>query len=190
VGKVGVEKAFLDPVAKGNPRAREKILEADLIVIGPGNHYCSIIPNFLVNGIAQSIKKSSAKVVYNCNLVNKRGHTDGYTLERYVKEIESFIGVGRIDFVTFNTRLPAKKIMERYNKENGELVSFESKEKLNRRYRVLQADLLSRCGAEDRPGDMLAATRSFIRHDAEKLAKILMMILELGAYESIIKDIS
>jgi uncharacterized cofD-like protein len=189
VGRVGVEKVFLDPRAKANPRAIEKILAADLIVIGPGNHYCSIIPNLLVDGISRAIRKSGAMVVYNCNLVNKRGHTDGYTLDDYAAEIDRFIGGERIDFVTFNTRLPAKKVIERYSKENGELVPFVPEQRAERRYRVLKADLLNRSSVQASVADRIASTRSFIRHDTEKLGKVLMMLLEIGEYESILKDI-
>ncbi len=117
--KVGIKKAFLHPKAKANPRAIEKILEADLIVIGPGNHYCSIIPNLLVEGVSEAIQRSRAKVVYNCNLVNKRGHTDGYSANDYVEEINSYLGGDRVDFVIFNKKKPAEELLVRYRKEDS-----------------------------------------------------------------------
>lgn len=190
VGKTGIRKIFLSPRAKANPLAIEAILSADLIVIGPGNHYCSILPNLLVDGIPQAIRQSKGKVVYNCNLVNKRGHTDGYTLDEYVSEIDRFLGGERVDFVTFNTRLPAKNILERYSEENGELVSFAPERNPERRYRVLRADLLSRQKVRVNKADKIAASRAFIRHDTDKLAKVLMMLLELGEYENILRDIA
>ncbi len=189
VGKTGVKKIFLAPRAKANPHAVKKILEADLVIIGPGNHYCSILPNLLVDGIPDALRKSRAKVVYNCNLVNKRGHTDGYALDDYVADIHRFLGAERIDFVTFNTRLPAKNLLERYSKENGELVAFLPEKHPMRRYRVLKADLLSRKSTRYGLADKIASTRSYIRHDTERLAKALMMLLEIGEYESILRDI-
>lgn len=189
VGKIGIERVFLDPKARANKEAVEKILGADLIIIGPGNHYCSIIPNLLVDGIPQAIRKSKAKVVYNCNLVNKRGHTDGYTLDDYVEEINGFLGGERVDFVTFNTKMPAKSVLERYSKENGELVVFDPERSSERRYRVIKADLLSKKNVQYSAKDKIASTRSYIRHDTERLAKVLMMLLELGEYENILRDI-
>lgn len=189
LGKVGIKRAFLSPRAKANPRAIEKILEADLIVIGPGNHYCSILPNLLVDGIPEAILRSRAKVVYNCNLVNKRGHTDGFTLSDYVREINAFLGGERIDFVTFNKRRPEEELLKRYRKEDSELVSAVSDEK-SKRYRVITTDLLSRKKVAAQKGDKIAKTRSFIRHDADKLAKVLVTLLELATYEKVLKDMA
>lgn len=190
VGRIGIKKAFLSPRAKANPRAIKKILEADLIIIGPGNHYCSILPSFLVTGIPAAIRASKAKVVYNCNLVNKRGHTDGFTLDAYVAELHRFLGQDRVDFVTFNTRQPAQALLKRYREASDELVSFVQEENPKRGYRVLKADFLSRQNIPRNKADKIAHIRSFIRHDSEKLAQALMMILELGEYENILRDIS
>lgn len=189
VRKTGIRRAFLEPKALANAEAVEKILSADLIVIGPGNHYCSIIPNLLVKGIPEAIQKSQALVVYNCNLINKRGHSDGYQLDDYVREIEKFLGKGRIDFVTYNTKKPAKKLIERYRVADGELVRFAPEDMPKRTYRVLRANLLNRRTVVFDGADKISTIRSFIRHDSEKLAKALVMLLELGEYESIVRDI-
>lgn len=189
VGKTGIKKLFLSPRAKANPRAVEALLAADLIIIGPGNHYCSILPNLLVGGIPEAIRRSEATVVYNCNLVNKRGHTDGYTLDEYVSEIDSFLGGPCVDFVTFNTHVPDKRVLKRYNEESSALVSFIPDRVQNRHYRVLQADLLNRKSVRFSIADKIAQSRSFIRHDTEKLAKVLVMLLELEEYENILRDI-
>lgn len=184
--KVGVKKVFLKPVPKANPLAVKKILEADLVVIGPGNHYCSIIPNLLVPGIAEALRKTKAKIVYNCNLISKRGQTDQFSLEDYIREVNSYIGAKRIDFVTYNSKKPGARLLERYRSE-GTLVPFQKNTKRN--YRVIQADLLSSEKVIRKAEDKIAYTRAFIRHDPEKLARVLVMLLELEGYESILKDI-
>ena len=189
IEKVGVKKVFLAPRAKANPRAIQKIREADLIVIGPGNHYCSILPNLLVAGIPEAIRQSKAKVVYNCNLVNKRGHTDGFTLDDYISQVNRFLGGERVDFATYNMARPTQTLIRRYSQENSDLISFLPEQNPKRRYRVVKADLLSHNGVRLSQADKIAATRSLIRHDAEKLSKVLMMLLELGEYESILRDI-
>lgn len=184
--KVGVKKVFLRPRPKANPVAVRKILEADLIIIGPGNHYCSILPNLLIPGIAEALRKTKAKIVYNCNLISKRGQTDLFSLEDYVDEVNSFIGGERIDYVTYNIGQPSPRLLKKYQSD-GLLVPFLNGQP--RSYRVIRADILSDTKNLRHREDKIAHTRAFIRHDPEKLAKVLIMLLELEGYESILKDI-
>ncbi len=184
--EVGVKKVSLRPRPKCNPLAVKKILEADLIIIGPGNHYCAIIPNLLVPGMAEALRKTKAKIVYNCNLISKHGQTDLFTLEDYVREINSYIGRDRIDYVTYNIKKPSAELLKKYQAD-GLLVPFLNNSK--RKYRVIRADVLSERKTFRRKEDKIAHTRAFIRHDPEKLAKVLVMLLELEGYESILKDI-
>ena len=186
---IGIKNNFLNPVANANKKAIKRIMEADLIVIGPGNHYCSIVPNLLVKGIAEAIVKSKAKVVYNCNLVNKHGHTEKFSLDEYVDSINKYLGKERIDFVTFNSKKPTEKLIQHYENQKELLIDFNLALKKDRKYRVIRADILSNKKVSFSPSDILAKQRAFIRHDSDKLAKILMMVLELGEYESIIKEI-
>lgn len=189
IEKIGIKKNYLFPRARANKKAIEKILEADIIVIGPGNHYCSIVPNLLVDGIPEAIRKSKAIVVYNCNLVNKKGHTEKFTLDQYVDSINKYIGSDRIDFVIFNIKKPSEQLVKKYENQSELLVMFNEDECLKRKYRVVRANILSDKKPQYAKSDVLAHQRSFIRHDSDKLAKILMMILELGEYENIIKEI-
>ncbi|MDP2837852.1 MAG: YvcK family protein [Candidatus Moranbacteria bacterium] len=184
--RIGVKRLVLRPRPKANPLAVTRILEADLVVIGPGSHYCAIIPNLLVPGIAEALRKTKAKVVYNCNLVSKRGQTDLFSLEDYVREINGYIGKERIDMVTYNIRKPSPRLLEKYQAD-GLLIPFHNTTK--RKYRVIQADLLSEEKVRRKRADKIAATRSFIRHDSDKVSRVLVMLLELEGYESIIKDI-
>lgn len=184
--QVGVKRVFLKPQPKANPLAITKILEADLVVIGPGNHYCAIIPNLLVPGIAEALRTTKAKIVYNCNLISKRGQTDLFSLEDYVREINEYIGSNRIDYVTYNTGQPPKSLLKKYA-SYGLLVPFLNT--TNRKYKVIQTDVLSGERVTRKAEDKVAETRAFIRHDPEKLAKVLVMLLELEGYESILKDI-
>lgn len=184
--KVGVKKVFLRPRPKANPLAVKKILEADLVIIGPGNHYCALIPNLLVPGIAEALRKTKAKIVYNCNLISKRGQTDSFSLEDYVDEVNGYIGKERIDYVTYNIAKPPTQLLKKYQSE-GLLVSFLNDRPRN--YRVIRADILSGERHTRLKEDKIAHTRAFIRHDPEKLAKVLVMLLELEGYESILKDI-
>lgn len=189
IHKYGVTNMYLAPKAKASLRAIEKILAADLIIIGPGSHYCAIVPNLLVKGIPEAIRKSKAKVVYNCNLVNKKGQTEGFTVDDYIDAVEKYLGKGRINFVTHNKGRPSERLMKKY-KQDSELVLFNCSDRKKRHYRILQTNLLSTKSIYIDGADSIAHTRAFIRHDSDQLAKVLMMLLELGEYENILRDIA
>lgn len=186
-----IKKMYFDPRVKANPRAIECIKEADVIVIGPGNHFCSILPNFLIKEFSEAIKGSKAKVVYNCNLTNKKGHTDSFDVDDYVESINGFIGKDRIDYVTFNTKKPSKKLIEKYRRSEGGnfLVSFNEDKNRKRRYKVIRGDFIMNEEMKYSSSDKLAATRSFIRHSSGKLSKSIILISEIENYKNIIKDI-
>ena len=178
--KVGIKKNYLKPSARANKKAVQRILDADIIVIGPGNHYCSIVPNFLVNGIPEAVRKSKAKVIYNCNLINKLKHTENFTLDDYVDSINKCIGKRRIDYATFNTKKPNPRLINKYASHKELLVKFNKIDRANRNYRIIRANILSEKKPKVSASDVLAAQRSFIRHDNEKLARIIITILEIG----------
>lgn len=174
----GIKRIYLAPLARANKKAIERILKADMIVIGPGNHFCSIIPNFLVKGIPEAIRKSKAKVVYNCNLVNKKGHTEKYALTDYVGAINKYIGRNRIDYVTFNKKIPEKELIGKYESQGELLVKFDGNVVKNKNCRIILDDILSRKKVKYDKADKLAGERAFIRHDSDRLAKILVGILK------------
>ncbi len=164
----------LEPEAYANPKAAAAIAAADLVVIGPGDLYTSIVPNLLVKGIPEAIKRSGATVVYNCNLMNKAGHTDGYTVRDYVDEVERFIGAGRINFVTYNNRMPDRELLNRYGEEGKSLVAVASADEGfdGVSFRPLPADLISARPFAQKAGDPIK--RTLIRHDADVLAALIV----------------
>ena len=178
VEQIGVSRIFLDPKPRANPLAIERLLEADLIIIGPGNHYCSVIPNLLVPGIPEAIRESQAKVVYNGNLVSKRWHTDEFTLEDYVEAIDRLLGESRIDYATYNTRLPSEDLLMRYAHEAVLTGRRSDGCMIGDRCTVIEGDFLDMRPVKYSRSDKIAATRAFIRHDTEKLSLALMALVE------------
>ena len=81
----------LEPKAKAYPKAVEEIKKADLIVMGPGDLYSSIIQILLVDGIAEAIRESKAKKIYICNLMTKNGETNGFSVKDFSGEIEKYL---------------------------------------------------------------------------------------------------
>jgi len=188
ISKTGIEKIYLKPSAKANPLAIKAIREADVVVIGPGNHYCSIIPNLLVEGISKEICHTKAKVVYIVNLVNKKGHTDNFDLDQYVQSINSFLGKERIDFVVYNNQRPSSSLVEKYRKRGETLVQFNPAKKVERNYAIIKGRLLGKLSVQN-PADKISYVRSLIRHNSQKMAKIIRYISEMGEYEKTISEI-
>src|ERR1700682_5178340 len=101
-----ISHVFLKPDgAQGNPEAVQAILNAELIVIGPGSLYTSIMPNLLVEGMVEAIKASPALKVYICNLAAQEGETDGYGVSDYLRVIYEHAGANLFDFVLVNSNL-------------------------------------------------------------------------------------
>ncbi len=173
LSRVGVKDMYLKPRAHANPRALKAIREADLLVVGPGDIYTSLIPNFLVGGISEAFVKSKAKKVYVANLMNLIGHTDNFSVADYVDVLEEVIGKrGVFDTVVCNTRKPSPALLKKYKKEGTPVVC--DMERLTGR-NVEHADVLASGIATIAKGDTLR--RVLIRHDSEKLAKVLVDLL-------------
>jgi len=162
-----IKKVWLSPAAKINSEAKEAITRADLIVVGPGDLYTSLIPNLLVRGVPEAIKKSKAKKVFVCNLMTKFGETHGFHAENFVEEIEKYLGKNVLDYAVFNNKKPANAILTKYKKEKAEFIELpfvksSTSDKFGPKY--ILADLL-----DEGP---------FIRHNPrQKLAKVLVSLL-------------
>jgi len=167
------ETMRMEPEAFANPKAVMAIEGADCIIIGPGNFYCSIIPNLLVRGIPEAIARSRAKLVLNCNLMTKAGHTDGFTVADFVEAVEKHIGRGRIDFVTYNEKDPDPELLAKYASE-GEPVQPGNVAEISREkgFIPLAADLVNSQIVAPRSGDPLK--RTLIRHNSEALAALIV----------------
>lgn len=159
-GTIKIKEIFLKPEVDANPDAVKTIQEADVIVLGPGDVYTSILPNLIVKGIAEAIKKSPAKLVYNVNIMTKFGETNDFQASDFVNIMEEYLGKGRIDVITVNVEKPTGEIVKRYEEEKVEFV----KNDLEEDRRVVAGNFL-------RDG-------MFLRHDSKKLAKALASIID------------
>ena len=101
-----ISRVFLRPdVAAINPEAAQAIMNAELVVVGPGSLYTSILPNLLVNGMIDTIKASPALKVFVCNVASQHGETDGFLVSDYLTVLEDHIGANIFDFVICNSNL-------------------------------------------------------------------------------------
>jgi len=152
-----VRRVWLEPnVPPAFPQAVQAILSADLIVIGPGSLYTSILPNLLVPDISQAVRASRALKIYICNVATQPGETLNYSCSDHVRALQEHTGGGLFDLIVVNNEhsgnLP----------ENSQWVIMD--DELKDDYPVYSADLVD----DERPW----------RHESEKLARVLMDLLE------------
>lgn len=163
----------LDPQPEPNQRALAALAAADLIVIGPGDLYSSIIPNLLVSGIADAIRSSNARKVYVVNLMNKPNHTPGWHVADYVRQIERYLGIGIIQNVLWNTAIPPTDMVTQYARQGELPVATNVEGFAGATYEIIGTPLLKEdISFRQNPTDPI--TRSLIRHDPKKLATVLV----------------
>lgn len=166
-------KAYLKPEAVLNEDAKKAIEKADYILIGPGDLYTSIIPNLLVTGVSDAIKKSKAKKIFVINLMTKHGQTTNYSANDHVDDIEKYLGTNVIDYVLINSKLPRKDTLSWYE----EFEEYPVKDDLGegKDYEIIRKNLIKDVIVKNTENDELR--RSIIRHDSEKLASELVTII-------------
>ncbi|MBI2459030.1 MAG: YvcK family protein [Parcubacteria group bacterium] len=172
VGLIDLKKLYLKPAAVLNAEAKEALKRADKIVICPGDLCSSLIANFLVKGLSQAIARAKAKVIYVSNLITKPGHTDGFTLADYIKTLEKYLGRGAIGYVVYNKERPAEKFLKKYLRPGENLVAAGDLSRLSK-IKFLGYNLLSHQFYKATKGDVLGGFRSLVRHDSDKLAKVI-----------------
>lgn len=152
-----VRRVWLEPNnPPAFPQAIQALLAADLIVVGPGSLYTSVLPNLLVPDIAAAVKVSQALKIFVCNVATQPGETEGYTCGDHIAVIEEHMGGNLFDLVVSNQRCEGEL------PESVEWVLAE--QELDARYPVYRTDVVD----GEQPW----------RHDSEKLAKILIDLLQ------------
>ena len=142
----------------------EAIGEADIIILGPGSLFTSVIPNLLVAGVCEALKKSTAKKVYICNVMTQPGETDNFTLCDHIDALEKHSYIGIIDYCIINTKDVPDNMREKYLNDGADIVKYDLEE-LKRR--EIEAICDSYLGIE----------KGFIRHDSKKLACSIMALI-------------
>ena len=146
--------------------ALEAIRRADIILLGPGSLYTSVIPNLLVDGVAEAIASSHALRIYIANIMTQEGETEGYTLSDHLKALFAHAQEGLVDLCLANsTELPTQ-VVERYRTEKAEPIQIDWEE-----IERLGVQLTCRPLADENGGGRA-------RHDPVKLARAIMDLIE------------
>ena len=166
-----IKRAFLHPEIEANPKAIQAITNADLVVIGPGDLYTSIIPNLLVKGVAEAIDQAKGKVVFVMNLMTKYGQTTDFTASDHLADLAKYINHS-IDTIIINNSKPDQEAITRYEASHEAVVEDDMKDE---NIAVVRADVVDTVHVEMSESDSLK--RSLIRHDPDKLAQVLVSLL-------------
>ncbi|HWO75632.1 MAG TPA: YvcK family protein [Bacillus sp. (in: firmicutes)] len=142
----------------------EAIRNADLIVMGPGSLYTSILPNLLVPGLGEEVCTAQAKKVYICNLMTQAGETLDFTASDHVKAIYDHMKCAFLDTIIVNNTQIPEKVRIKYDEEYAKPVVFD-------------LDKLNEYGLNVIQDDFASYQDHIIRHDTQKIAKLLYQLL-------------
>lgn len=159
-----IRRIFLDPAeVTAFQDALIAIEEADLIVIGPGSVYTSVIPNLLVPGISEAIHDASAVKVYVCNVMTQQGESDSFTAAEHVAAIRANVGHPMFDYVMVNVDRPSETTVDKYRGYGQFVVEPD-------------IDRIRAMGLKIVSGNFMNES-DFVRHDPLKIARRLMDLL-------------
>lgn len=156
-----IERVYLDPSRPAAlPEAVEAIQEADVIMIGPGSLFTSIIPNLLVPQIVETIADSEAVRILVCNVMTQPGETDGFSAADHIEAINAHTDQPIFDYVLVNTEVPDASRLVRYQEEGAEFVAYDYR-------KIAQMGCIP-------VGRDLISQDNWVRHDPDKLAQAVV----------------
>jgi uncharacterized cofD-like protein len=172
---IKIKKFYFKGRAKAYDGAVKSILEADYIVVGPGDLYTTTLANILVEGVPKALQESKAKLIFIPNLMSKIGQTRGLTMKSMIELVEGYTG-REFDYILINSGSIPHEAYRRYLKE-GEHI-FKDDIKSGGKRVIIRTDLVANSLIKKDKGDRLV--RSLIRHDSEKLSRELYKIFNKG----------
>ena len=159
-----VRRIFLCPSeVRAHAEAIEAIKNADLICMGPGSVFTSVVPNLLVPGIANALVESEATKVYVCNVMTQSGESEGFTAAEHIVAIQANVDQKVFDYILVNTESPSTSLLERYRAEGQEFVHPD-------------VDRIRQMGYKAVVGNFMSET-DLVRHDPARVAAKLVDLL-------------
>lgn len=154
-----IRRVYLDRTVTANPKAIEAIMEADAVVLGPGDLYTSIIPNLLADGVPEALANTPARLIYVCNLMTKRGETGDYDASDFAEAIVKHMNGRKLDYAIVNTEPVPERVLAAYAEEGAHPVDPDGERLLEFTNNVVHGDL--------------ANLGPPLRHDSTRLADIV-----------------
>ena len=166
IGKVGafIKRLYLEPEnCHPLPEALAAIYDADVITIGPGSLFTSLLPPILVRGVSEAIAESAAVKIFICNLMTQPGETDGLSSRRHLETVREYASEIDFDYVLVNNRPISEEQLMRYAEEGAEQIGVHGS---------ITPETIE--GAEVVYGNLLDEGE-MVRHHPEKLAQVVLL---------------
>lgn len=162
---IGIEKIWIEPKdARTYDVVIDRILEADMIILGPGSLFTSIIPNLLVQNVVDAINQSSAPVFYVTNIMTQPGETDGFSAYDHLEALLRHTSLKHLDYIVVNSGVIDEKIAKRYERESAYPVKLSEEE--TRKIDAMNIQVLM--------GDFVEEKKGYVRHDASAISHQLL----------------
>lgn len=169
-GTLKITALRTEPEAKLDPQAEKALLEADFIIMGPGDFFTNTIANFAVKGVNEALRKSSAKKIFVTNLMTKFGETYNFTLKTFIDEIGKYYDINGLDYAIINSNLSyPEDALQKYQEQRSIPVEDDVPGEEYNGVKLLRADLVSTETYSKAKGDVL--NRSILRHSPRKFAE-------------------
>lgn len=163
-----IKRVFLKPE---RPAATEKAIEAirgaELILMGPGSLYTSIIPNFLIDGIPEAIRHSTGRKVLVCNMMSQPGETDRFTVWDHAERAAEYLGENTIEYVIANNRVIDAESLKSYKEDGSEQIIPKDEDR--RKLREKGISLIE--------NNFVDIKKGYIRHDADRIASVVYSLI-------------
>ncbi len=167
--KSKIERIWIEPMdARTSRQVIDRIKNADMIVLGPGSLYTSIIPNLLINGVVDAINESDASIFYISNIMTQPGETDGLSAGEHLKLIFEHTNLNRVDHLVANSGIASDEIVSRYVNESAEMVIITEEDKSylkNHKIGLIEDDFID-------------VKKGYVRHNASVISKELLAYIE------------
>lgn len=171
--KPAISEIFLEPEApEAYTPALAALLKADLIILGPGSLYTSVLPNLLVDGIREAIRWSSAPTAYVCNVATQHGETDHYGYEDHVREVMRYLGKDELNFALVNDNPAAATAIR--DEWQVEAILYDGKTSIDDAVEIIARDMVN----DQNP----------LRHDPAKLSEVLIEIARRAQAERLARQ--
>ncbi|MHB2019194.1 MAG: gluconeogenesis factor YvcK family protein [Candidatus Xenobia bacterium] len=159
-----IRRVHLKPVdCAPQPEVLDAVREADVIILGPGSLYTSVLPNLLVKGVADAVAASKAVKIYVCNVMTQPGETDGLAASDHVKALLEHVGRRILDYCLLNNEVPRPELLNKYEAKGQTPVKADVEE-------------IERMGISAVPCGLISET-DLVRHDPQRLAEAIQKLV-------------
>lgn len=163
--KMKIERVFLKPAdCRATSEAIQAIEDAELIILGPGSLYTSVIPNLLIKDIQEAIKRSRAIKVYVCNVMTQAGETEGYTAFDHLEALLKHTYPQIVNYCVVNNAPVPPELLARYREEGAYPVSADVEKIQKKGYAVIEGEMID--------------SANYVRHNPQKLSALLINLLQ------------